>query len=105
MTMQAAHVHNDPNEVPTHPAAEAFRGLPGIGSGWVAFAGSYLIIAGVLDLIWGITALAQKSYFIEGGLVRSSLTTWGWVAVVLATVQIVAGGLLFARRLGGVLMA
>ena len=27
-------------EVPTHPAAEAFKDAPRIGSGWVAFAGS-----------------------------------------------------------------
>jgi len=92
-------------DAPTHPAHEASRRAPRIGSGWVAFAGSYMAIAGMLNLIWGITALAKKDYFIDGGLVWSSLGTWGWIAVLIAVVQIVAGGLLFARKIGGVIMA
>src|SRR4051794_32955254 len=94
-----------PKDVPTHPAHEAFKGVPRIGSGWVAFAGTYMAIAGMLNLIWGITALSKKDYFVEGGLVWSSLSTWGWIAVILAAVQIVGGGLLFARKVGGVIMA
>jgi hypothetical protein len=92
-------------DVPTNPAVEAIRDAPRIGSGWVAFAGSYMMIAGMLNLIWGITALSKKSYFVEGGLVWSNLSTWGWIAIVIAAVQIVAGGLLFARKVGGVIMA
>jgi hypothetical protein len=88
-----------------HPAVETVRAVPRIGSGWRAFAGTYLVIAGMLNLIWGITALSNKSYFIEGGLVWSSLSTWGWIALIVAATQIVGGGLLFARKFGGVLMA
>jgi hypothetical protein len=101
-----ARFHKDTTQdVPTNPAVEAFRDAPRIGSGWVAFAGSYLALAGMLNLIWGITALSKKDYFVDGGLVWSSLSTWGWIAVVVAAVQIIAGGLLFARKIGGVLMA
>jgi hypothetical protein len=85
--------------------AHATRNSRRIGSGWVAFAGSYLAIAGMLNLIWGITALSKKEYFVEGGLVFSNLSTWGWIAIVIAAIQILAGGLLFARKIGGVLMA
>src|SRR3954453_10609848 len=94
-----------PPDVPTNPAVEALRDAPRIGSGWKAFAGSYLAIAGMLNGIWGITALANKSYFIEGGLGWSSLSTWGWIAIILAALQTLAGGLLFARKMGGVVMA
>jgi hypothetical protein len=76
-----------------------------IGHGWVAFAGSYLALAGLLNLVWGITALSKKDYFTESGLLWTSLDTWGGLAVIVAVVQLVAGGLLFARKLGGVLMA
>jgi len=38
-------------------------------------------------------------------LLWASLDTWGGLAVIVAVVQLVAGGLLFARKLGGVLMA
>jgi hypothetical protein len=105
-TMEAgARSRETPKDVPTHPAHEAFKDAPRIGSGWVAFAGSYMGIAGALNLIWGITALSKKDYFVADGLVFSSLTFWGWIAVLIAAVQIVAGGLLFARKLGGVIMA
>jgi hypothetical protein len=97
----ATHTRSKQESKAHHAATPA----PRIGSGWVAFAGSYLALAGVLNLIWGITALAQKSYFHEDGLVWSSLSTWGWLAILVAAVQIVGGGLLFARKIGGVLMA
>src|SRR3954471_3198947 len=105
-TMEAgARFRQKPEEMPTHPAQEAFRDVPRIGNGWVAFAGTYLAIAGMFNLIWGITALSKKSYFVEGGLVWSSLSTWGWIAIIFAAIQIVAGGLLFARKLPGVIAA
>lgn len=97
--------HQDPKHSTAGPARHAVRDTPRIGSGWVAFAGTYLAIAGVLNLIWGVTALSNKEYFVEGGLVWSGLDTWGWIAVIVAVIQIVAGGLLFARKVGGVIMA
>ena len=33
------------------------------GSGWVAFAGAYLLVAGFMNVIWGIVALSNKSAF------------------------------------------
>jgi hypothetical protein len=100
-----ARFRQDTQQVPTNPAVDAMRDAPRIGSGWVAFAGSYLALAGMLNGIWGITALANKSYFIENGLLWSSLSLWGWIAIVVAAVQITAGVLLFARKMGGVIMA
>jgi hypothetical protein len=100
-----AYFHQDPKQATEHPATHAVRDAKRVGSGWVAFAGSYLLITGVLNLIWGITALSKKDYFVQGGLVWSNLDTWGWIAVIVAAVQIIAGGLLFARKIGGVLMA
>jgi hypothetical protein len=99
-----AYFHQDPKQTTEHPEAHAVRSAR-IGSGWVAFAGSYLMLSGLLNLVWGITALSKKSYFVEGGLVWSNLSTWGWIAVIIAAVQILAGALLFARKIGGVLMA
>ncbi len=58
-----------------------------------------------MNLIWGIAALSQKEYFVEGGLVWSSLGTWGWIAVIIAIVQFGTGSLLFARKIAGVIMA
>ena len=88
------------------PDRYANRNAPApVGHGWVAFAGSYLMLAGLLNLIWGVTALSKKDYFHESSLLWTSLDTWGGLAVIVAVVQLIAGGLLFARKLGGVLMA
>jgi len=51
-------------------------------SGWVTFAGIMFVIAGFANLIWGIGALADKQYLPEDGLLFSSLTFWGWIAII-----------------------
>jgi hypothetical protein len=88
---------------PQRPTREARE--RSIDGRWVAFAGAYMMMAGVLNLIWGITALSKKSYFAEDGLVWSSLSTWGWIAILVAAVQIVTGVLIYSRRMGGMLLA
>ena len=87
----------------TQPPRAASR--TGSRSGWITFAGTYLVLAGALNLIWGVTALAQKSYFHEDGLLWSNLSFWGWIAVIIAAVQILGGALVFMQRVGGMIMA
>jgi hypothetical protein len=62
-------------------------------SNWATFVAVYLIIAGTLNVIWGISALNNKAYFTSEGLLWSSLNTWGWVAIILGAV--IAGFLAF----------
>jgi len=73
--------------------------------GWATFVAAYLTIVGVLNVIWGIVALSNKSYFINGGLVWSELNTWGWVAIVIGAIQIIGALLVAARRAGGAVIA
>ena len=73
-------------------------------SGWLAFASIYLIIAGALNLIWGVTALSKKDFFNEDGLVWSNVQFWGWMALIVAAVQILTGLLIRARRSGGMII-
>jgi hypothetical protein len=68
---------------------------------WIAFAGAYLCVAGLMNLIWGIVALANKSAFHESGLVWSTLNTWGWIAVVTGGFQVLAGLMVLARTFAG----
>ena len=72
---------------------------------WLAFAGAYLMMAGALNLIWGITALSKKSYFAEEGLVWSSLQTWGWIAIVIGGVQVATGVMTYLRRMAAQIIA
>jgi hypothetical protein len=51
-------------------------------SGWIAFAGIMFLVAGFANLIWGIGAIADKSYLSNDGLLFASLSFWGWVAVI-----------------------
>jgi hypothetical protein len=96
-----ASFHQDPEHMTRSPRAGAVRGARDVGSGWIAFAGAYLAIAGGMHIIWGIVALSNKSAFHEDGLVWSKLDTWGWIAIVLGALQIVAGLMIFARQFAG----
>jgi hypothetical protein len=70
-------------------------------SGWVAFAGAYLLVAGTMNVIWGIVALDNRSEFHESGLVWSNLNTWGWVAIAAGGAQILAGLLVLSQTFAG----
>ena len=50
-------------------------------TGWIAFAGVYLIVAGVMNGIWGLAALSDSEVLRERALAWSNLTTWGWLSV------------------------
>jgi hypothetical protein len=77
----------------------------GKSSGWPVFVGVYLLTVGILNVLWGIAAIAGKSNFVEDGLVWSTLTTWGWVVLVVGAVQLLGAGLVSARRAGGAMIA
>lgn len=68
------------------------------GAGWIGFAGAFLLLSGVMNAIWGIVALTDNDYFREGGLLWSSLTFWGWVALIAGVAQAATGGALLARK-------
>lgn len=74
-------------------------------SGWVAFVGIYLVIAGVLNVLWGVAALSNKQFFVEDSLVWANLDFWGWTALIVGVAQIVGAGLVAARRVGGPIIA
>ncbi|HEX6023577.1 MAG TPA: hypothetical protein VFZ00_16415 [Solirubrobacter sp.] len=72
---------------------------------WLAFAGVYLMIAGGLNVIWGTTALVNKEYFAEDGLLFSSLQFWGWIGILIGAIQIVVGAFTYMRRMVAQLIA
>jgi hypothetical protein len=97
-----ASFHQDPGHMTSGgPPPGAVRAADDSRSGWVAFAGAYLVVAGLMHLIWGIVALSNKDAFRESGLVWSTLDTWGWIAIVLAVLQVVAGLMILAQRFAG----
>jgi hypothetical protein len=73
--------------------------------GWAVFVAVYLLIAGTLNLIWGIAALENKYYFTSEGLLWSSLNTWGWVAIVVGALQLMGSAFVAARMAFGAVLA
>ncbi len=61
-------------------------------SGWLAFAGVLLLIAGSLNVIQGIAAISGSRFFVHGThYVFGSLNTWGWVALCVGAAQVAIG--------------
>jgi hypothetical protein len=89
--------------VPPRERVQFPRPLPR-GEGWVLFTMVYLGLAGILNVIYGIAALENKTYFHEGSLLWSNLSTWGWTAIILGACQMIVAGFLYARSTVGYLM-
>lgn len=65
-------------------------------TGWWIFAGIMLGIAGVLNVVWGIAAIADSKYFTANATyIVSSLHTWGWITLVIGAIQVFAAFSLF----------
>ena len=63
----------------------------------MVLAGILLLIAGVLNIIWGIGAISDAKFFIANQkYIISSLHTWGWVTLILGALEVTAGFSLFA---------
>ena len=61
------------------------------GYGLVTFAGVMLMIAGVLNTLYGIAAIDKANFFIrDAKYVVADLATFGWFVLILGAVQIFA---------------
>jgi hypothetical protein len=84
--------------------ASAARGEAGYadadsGFGWVVFAGTMLVLVGILNVVYGIAAIDNSKFFVNGvNYVVSDLNTWGWVVLITGAVQILAGLGVWARN-------
>jgi hypothetical protein len=66
-------------------------------SGWWVFAGVLLLIAGVLNIIYGIAAIGDSKFFTDHGTyIVSGLHTWGWILLIVGVLELVAAFSLFS---------
>jgi hypothetical protein len=71
------------------------------GEGWVLFAGVMLSMLAVLNMIDGVAAVSNSSFFVgDAKFILSGLNTWGWVLIVTAVVQGLAAIGVWARTPG-----
>src|SRR5271156_6656512 len=67
------------------------------GLGRAMFVAILLLIAGTLNVIYGIAAISNAHFYAGNtAYVFSSLHTWGWITVILGVIEIIAGFSLFS---------
>jgi hypothetical protein len=67
------------------------------GLGRAVFVAILLMIAGTLNVIYGIAAVGDANFYAGNThYVLSSLHTWGWITILLGVIQLFAGFSLFA---------
>jgi hypothetical protein len=76
------------------------------GTGSAFFASILLMVAGTVNVIYGIAAISDSKFFVnENQYVFSNLNTWGWITLLLGIIAIIAGlsvarGGVFGRTIG-----
>ena len=76
-------------------AAASARSLPRVGHGWVVFAGTIILIAGVMNVLNALWAFDHNDTRVDSLLYSSSLTRYGWLYLLLGIALIVVGVSIF----------
>jgi hypothetical protein len=83
----------------------------GAMSGWLAFAGSLILLVGIFNFIDGLVALFRPDYYLinAGTLLVFNFGAWGWIWLALGVLQAATGiGCLYGQmwaRITGVALA
>lgn len=69
------------------------------GSGRTLLAGVLLLVGGVLNIVYGIAAASNSSFFTQNAnYVFADLKTWGWITLGLGVLELIAA---FSLWVGG----
>jgi len=73
---------------------------PAQPSGWAAFAGVVLFIAGWLNFFYGLAGILNDDVVtVQGrGVMIWDFTAWGWIHLILGVVMVLAAGGLFTGQ-------
>jgi hypothetical protein len=72
------------------------------GAGRVAFAGILLLVAGTINIIYGIGSLDDANIFVnDQRFIFTNLNTLGWVLIILGVIQLTGGFSLIAGNTYG----
>jgi len=75
------------------------------GAGRAAFAGILLLMAGTLNIIYGIGALDDANIFVnDQRFIFTNLNTLGWVLIILGVIQLTGGASLLAGNTYGLVI-
>ena len=60
-------------------------------AGWLLFAGAMVMIAGFLNVIYGIAGIGNANWLeANSDYVFSNLKTWGWIVLIVGILQVTA---------------
>ena len=65
------------------------------GFGRVVFVAILLLLAGTLNIVYGIAAVSNAHFFDGTQYAFSSLHTWGWIGIIVGIIQLTGGFSLF----------
>ena len=61
------------------------------GGSAIILAGTFLMLGGVLNVIYGIAAISNSKFFVnETKFIFSDLKTWGWVVLIIGILELFA---------------
>ena len=71
------------------------------GEGRAIFAAVFLTLGGVLNIIWGIAAIGNASFFVHNThYMFGNLRSWGWITLIIGILQLLAAaGVLAGNQL------
>ncbi|MEU2599911.1 hypothetical protein ABZ678_10085 [Streptomyces hirsutus] len=84
--MATAHAHHAQSQARTHTSS-AKREWAG---GLTLFGGVMLMLAGILNIVRGISGIAQDDVFVttQKYVFKFDLTSWGWIHLILGAVAV-----------------
>lgn len=96
----SAHPGPSPSYAPDTGSARATTDAGyATGYGWVVFAGTMLMLIGILNVIYGIAAIDDSTFFVnDAKYVISDLNTWGWVVLITGAAQVLTAFGVWARN-------
>jgi hypothetical protein len=72
-------------------AQQRYPEAPDKGAGWLLFAGTMIVIAGFLNVIYGIAGIGNANWLeANTEYVFSDLKAWGWIVLIVGLAQLVA---------------
>ena len=72
------------------------------GGSAIVLAGTFLILGGVLNVIYGIAAISNSRFFLnETKYIISDLKTWGWIVLIIGILELFAAFSLLSGKTFG----
>ena len=72
-------------------------------TGWATFAAIWLVLAGTMNIVEGITAIHRGNFY-AAEMLFSSVDTWGWILLIVGVLQVAAGWMVFSGNRTGYTM-